>query len=90
VKDAKGCISTRSDVLAKAATPVITSLRITTASACRDDGIITISRTGGTSPYSYSLNNVDYFTSNVFINLAAGTYTAYFKDAKGCTATLGA
>jgi len=35
--------------------------------------------TGGTSPFQYSLNNVNFFTSNVFNNLAAGNYTAYVK-----------
>jgi hypothetical protein len=87
VKDAKGCIATFTDVLTRAPSLVITSLSKTPASACANDGKITINRSGGTSPYQYSLNGVNYFTSNLFTNLASGSYTAYIKDSRGCIAT---
>ncbi len=35
----------------------------------------------------YSLNNGNYVSGNVFDNLAAGTYTGFVKDAKGCIAS---
>ena len=48
------------------------------------DGSIIVTPTGGTTPYSYSLNNSSYSNSNVFTNLAAGEYNIKVKDAAGC------
>jgi len=45
---------------------------------------ITASASGGTSPYSFNINNGSYQTSNVFSNVLAGTYTVNTKDSKGC------
>ena len=36
------------------------------------------------NPLTYSLNDTDYFTSNVFAGLAAGNFTMYVKDNFGC------
>ena len=40
---------------------------------------------GGTAPYSYSLDNGVYQTSNIFSNVAGGNHTIVVKDANGCT-----
>lgn len=59
----------------------------TTASVC-ENGTIAIVAQGGTVPYTYSLDGfatVQY--SNTFSSLQAGAYTAYVKDANGCTAS---
>ena len=59
----------------------------TTASVC-ENGTIAIVAQGGTAPYTYSLDGfatVQY--SNTFSSLQAGAYTAYVKDANGCTAS---
>lgn len=50
----------------------------TTANAV--DGTATVSATGGTGSYEYSLNNVDWQTSNVFTGLPFGNYIAYVRD----------
>ncbi len=47
-------------------------------------GKIVVAATGGTAPYSYSLDNINFQPANIF-NVAAGTYTIYVKDANGCT-----
>lgn len=52
---------------------------------CDVDGSITVSGSGGTEPYSYSLNGVDFQSSTVFNDLSASTYTVIVKDADGCT-----
>ncbi|SNR71728.1 choice-of-anchor L domain-containing protein, partial [Lutibacter flavus] len=50
-----------------------------------NDGSFIVSAFGGTAPYSYSLDDIDYSnTSGMFSNLIAGTYTVYAKDAIGC------
>lgn len=49
-----------------------------------NDGEITASVTGGSPPYTYSFDGVNY-SSNVILNsLSAGTYTVYYRDANGC------
>lgn len=48
---------------------------------------LTATATGGTSGYTYKLNNGSYQASNIFSGLVAGTYTVTVKDSKGCTST---
>ncbi|WP_255155050.1 SprB repeat-containing protein, partial [Ferruginibacter sp. HRS2-29] len=50
-------------------------------------GTITASQTGGTAPYTYSLNAGPGQASNVFPNMGAGTYTVTVVDATGCRNT---
>jgi hypothetical protein len=53
-------------------------------------GSISVSASGGTGPYSYSLNSTTQFqSSNLFANLNQGTYTIGVRDANGCTSTQG-
>src|SRR5207244_11707792 len=48
---------------------------------------LTVSGSGGTSPYSYAIDCVTFGASGTFSNLAAGPYTVTVKDSKGCTTT---
>lgn len=48
------------------------------------DGEITASISGGTSPYTYSIDGINFSSSNIFSNLSAGTYTITYQDANGC------
>lgn len=54
---------------------------------CNGDanGIITVSPTGGTTPYTYSLNGAGFQPSNTF-KVASGTYVVRVLDARNCTA----
>lgn len=44
----------------------------------------TVSVTGGTPPYKYSLNGFDYQASNVFTGLSRGLHTMYVLGSDGC------
>ena len=46
-----------------------------------NNGSITITATGGTAPYKYSIDGETYVTTNTFSNLYAGQYTIIVKDA---------
>ncbi len=48
------------------------------------DGFLTINATGGAPPYLYSLDNINFQTSNTFNNLNAGYYYPIVKDFNGC------
>ncbi len=50
-----------------------------------NNGQITLTATGGTAPYSYSLNNGPAQSSPVFANLAPGTYTYTITENGGCS-----
>jgi hypothetical protein len=52
-----------------------------------NDGRVSVSVMGGTYPYQYTLDGSNYQGSNVFTNLAAGTYYATVKDNNGCMVT---
>jgi SprB repeat len=70
-----------------------TSLVSATNNVCNagTDGTITVTSTGGTAPYTYTITgptvNITGATSGIFTSLAAGTYTITSKDANLCTAT---
>jgi gliding motility-associated-like protein len=50
-------------------------------------GSITVSGSGGTSPYEYRIGTGAYQSGTTFNSLAAGTYTITIKDANGVTKT---
>lgn len=52
-----------------------------------NDGSVTATATGGTSPYSYSIDGGSNYQTSVFNNLSAGNYTLLVRDAIGCTAS---
>ena len=56
---------------------------------CDVEGTITFdSVSGGTAPYTYSLDGINFLTSNIFNNLQEGTYKPVVKDANNCTLQL--
>lgn len=57
--------------------PVISNIDITNST-------ITINVIGGTPPYQYSLDEINWQTSNVFSNLPRGEAIVYVKDAYDC------
>jgi hypothetical protein len=51
-------------------------------------GSITVSGSGGTSPYTYKIGSGSYSSSATFSTLSAGTYTIGIQDNNGCTASV--
>jgi hypothetical protein len=75
--------------------PLLVVLAVTTTFSCDADNTvstatITITETGGTPGYTYSINGINYFSSNIFEVTDTGVTqntTVYVRDANGCTAT---
>ncbi len=89
ITDANGCTTTCSAVVTQ---PDPLTCSITSASEiCNefDDGTVTATASGGTSPYVYD-DGTTTNTDGVFTGLAAGTYNVTITDANGCTTTCGA
>ena len=49
-----------------------------------ETGLISVSATGGTPLYEYSLDGENYFSFSSFNQLPAGDYTIFVRDIKGC------
>lgn len=87
VTDGAGC-TTGSIPVNVAAGPALTTNVSETDVLCNggSSGTITIAvPTIGTPPYEYSIDNINWFSTNVFTGLPAGPYTAYFRESNGCT-----
>ena len=65
-------------------TPTITG----TTPCVSASGLISLSASGGTAPYTYNINNGTFQSAATFQGLNNGTYQVGVKDANGCTATL--
>jgi hypothetical protein len=83
VKDANGCIKT---TYVSVTEPNLLQMAtaITKNIDCVSNATVTVTATGGTAPYKYSKDGIQYVQSTVFDNLLAGTYTFYVKDNNGC------
>jgi hypothetical protein len=87
IKDNSDCV--------KAYSAVVTQPTAVTASASGtnptcfngSNGSITVSGSGGTGGYTYSINGTNYQASGTFNTLTTGTYTLYVKDSNNCVAT---
>ncbi len=87
IRDSTGCTNTTGVSVANLGAPVITLTSIVAAKCDNPNGSITITATGGTPAYEYTVNNLPYQASNIIAGLLPGTYTVYVKDVNGCIAT---
>jgi hypothetical protein len=88
VTDAKGCTKAVTFTIGRSCiTPVCTIVATAqlTESTCADnDGKITITASGGSLPYKYAIASSAWQASNVFLGLAAKTYSIQVRDSMGC------
>lgn len=86
ITDQIGCTGTNSTTLTTN-TPINTTVSMTMP-LCNGNanGSITLTPSGGVSPYEFSINaGTVYQPGGTFSNLAAGTHTIRIKDFAGCT-----
>jgi gliding motility-associated-like protein len=87
VRDTAGCTFSLSQVVGANGGATATATSINASCGAANDGTITVNATGGTTPYSYSLNGGAFQSSNIFSGLAAGSYTIRVRDASNCVFT---
>jgi gliding motility-associated-like protein len=89
VTDASGCTASAAAGIGEPTDVLINT--VVTAVKCpgQNDGTITVTASGGVSPYSYSATqdfaNFIFTTDGVIIGLAPGDYSVIVSDDNGCT-----
>jgi len=62
----------------------VSQLSNTNSTCGQANGSVEITGSGGTGPYTYSIDSVNYSSSGLFTNLTAGNYTLFVQDTLGC------
>lgn len=85
-REVNGC---QNSITVTVAEPLVLSTTPSTvAVVCNGEsnGIITMTSSGGVLPYEYSLDGINWQSSNIF-NVVAGSYNVTIRDANGCMST---
>ena len=87
VRDVNLCTATVPVTITQPASALDGSITSQSNVNCSDstDGEVTVLGTGGTAPYEYSINGVDFQASGTFGGLAPNSYTITIRDANLCT-----
>ncbi len=84
IKDANSCIKPATAIITEP-TAVGTGIVVDTPKCnAGTDGQVTLTGTGGVTPYLYAQGAGPYGVSGIFTTLSAGTYTFHIKDNNGC------
>jgi len=89
VTDANGCEITTTQTLNDPSCILEVGNVMSTATSCNgfSDGTITITATSDNPPIEYSIDGINFQTSNVFSGLPSGEYNIVIKDAVACLAS---
>jgi large repetitive protein len=89
VVDANGCKVT-ANVTVPTISPLGVSLASSTACTFNGQGSVSVTGTGGSSPYQYQLGSGAFQASNTFTGLSAGSFVVTIKDNRNCTSIVNA
>lgn len=81
------CTATASNVTISQPAAIAPNGTPTAACYGLSNGSIAASATGGTAPYTYSIDGTTFQSTTTFTSLASGTYTLTVKDANNCSGT---
>ena len=89
VKDSNAC-QVSGEVEINEPTPLVFDLKETKPTLCfaSSDGSVSLSASGGTRPYGFSIDKESYDTDSTLGNLPAGDYKVYIKDRYNCIDSL--
>ena len=83
ISDNNNCTSMQSINVTEPAALAVNSFQTNASCDGGNDGAINITATGGNPGYQYSLDGLNFQSSNVF-NVAPGSYSITVRDNKGC------
>ena len=79
------CASTVQPITITEPLPITGTAALTTPYTCTTNGIITVSGvSGGTPPYQYSIDGINFQSGNTFTGLTVGTFTITIRDSSNC------
>ncbi len=87
VMDNNGCQATTTVTLTNSSGPTASASATDASCNGTSDGTIIASGSGGSAPYTYSIDGTNFGTTTTFTGVAAGTYTVYVNDAGSCQGT---
>ena len=88
ITDANGCMFTGTEVtITEPAAVTVETTQTNIACNGEDNGTITITATGETGPFTYSIDGTTYQSETLFSDLAPATYPISVQDNNGCTWT---
>jgi PKD repeat protein len=76
---------TKSDFITVGSASLSLTFTLSVTTANLQTGAVKVTVTGGIPPYQYSLDNINFQSSNIFTSLPLGTYQVYVTDGAGCT-----
>lgn len=85
VKDANGCVVYGQVSVGSTSSLSIDSLSMEKEACNMGDGMITVHASGGTKPYSFSIDGGAPQPDSIFSGLSSGTYDLSVQDANNCT-----
>lgn len=80
VQDANGFLRTSNMVIVEEPDSLIMNVVL-------EESNLTINASGGTAPFEYSVDNINWYTTSYFPGLADGIYQASVRDARECIQT---
>jgi hypothetical protein len=86
-KDTNGCVGIIESTISEPAALNINAIPTMVTCYGSTNGLITVTGSGGVSPYTFSADGVTYLNSNTISNLAPTNYVVHIKDANGCIKT---
>lgn len=85
VQDVNGCVGiVQTQINASEAASFETTSTNSTCSGIADGTITVLDVSGGSAPYMYSLDGINYSEDSIFSDLTEGLYDVLVQDANGC------
>ena len=87
IRDANACVIIENATVNQPDAFVFSTVLTDISCNGENDGSISVTASGGTSPYEYSIDGTNFSTNGDFTGLMAGGYTIQLMDANGCSYT---
>lgn len=88
VRDLNNCTDLESVEIVDNGSPNVDLMQLINTTCNQDNGFFQVSVYGGTLPYSFTIDGINFQSSNNFENLPGGEFIVTVQDIKGCQDSL--